>query len=287
MNNQPEIKQKIKSAVSSISSFNTILSSTYYKFCKTESLLADFYTPLSEAVTTIEARRTQTNLQSAVQQYVENDIPDHLNQDTPVFYLSRFMATPNYETYHVHKMVGEYEYPLVIGVDYKSKFVSHNELKLALAKLPVVQSISKHGDDIVEYFTLTDFAEYNGKPFDTIYTNAGTPLVNVHKNLFNYSQLPITVGDETRWVDKHHRCDIHEQYKQLLAILCTHGIMLESFTPSEYDFFREIVYPAFKTVEADLGVRPLIVEHITPTEEATCNWNAYPPHMYDYIKSIV
>lgn len=262
-----------------------MFSNIYHRFCTPERLLRTIYTPLDKAVNEIKSRREDPVLIQKVREYLEDDIPAHFLQSMPIFYLSRFLATPNYETFHVRELVQSYNLPLVIGQDTKSKFVPSNELKWALGKLPVVRGLSHNQDEIIEYFTILNFPKNQGKQLCKIETNLNQSLVSFHKNLFSEANLAgVTIADETQWVERNHRDGIYKQYKKMMALQCIHGIMLESYPPSEYDFLREIVYPAFKEVEQKLGVKPLIVEHITQEQELERNWNSYPSVFYQYIK---
>jgi len=149
----------------------------------------------------------------------------------------------------------------------------------------VVKGLSHNADEIIEYFTIINFAAGQNKPLKDIVTKTGENLVDFHRNLFAETKFTdVQVVDETEWVDKHSRDNIHKQYKHMLALLCVHGIMLESYTPDEYQFVQEVVYPAFTEIEKEIGIRPLIVEHIPPELEVTRNWESYPSVFYKFLK---
>jgi len=261
------------------------LRAAYYRFCKVESLLNNIYTPLEDAVLEIEKRKNDPELKNKISKYLQHDIPVHFQGDEPIFYLSRFLATPNLETLHVYEISQKYPYSLVIGEDTKGLLTPANELKRALAKLPVSKGVSKNNSEIFEYFTIVDFTASQGKAFDTIETTFNESLIEFHNSLFKKAKLHNVIrADETDWVDRNFRGDIFQQYKRMLALLCVHGIMLESYPASEHSFLREIVYPAFIEIEKEFGVRPLMVEHITEEQEEERNWNSYPSEFYEFIK---
>jgi hypothetical protein len=252
-----------------------------------ERLSQLIFTPLREAVSEVKKRRADPALIEKVKTYLGGDVPEHFIGKTPIFYLQRFIATPNFELLHVAEMVKQYDLPLVVGEDYKSKFSTNNELKLPLGKLPVLKGVSGNKDDIIEYFTLIDFNRNNGKPLHEITTKFGNSVVDFHKDLLKEIHLPnVQYVDESEWIDRNHRDDIYAQYKKVWALLCVHGIMLESYVPSDYSFFTHVIYPSFKEVEAELGVTPLVVEHIPPELEPKRNWNSYPSYVYQYIKRL-
>jgi len=239
---------------------------------------------INEALVEIENRRKNNKLIKKVEEYLQNDIPKHFIKSKPILYLSRHLATPNYEVLHVLEITKGYNYELVIGEDTKAIFVSNNELKFSLAKLPIVTGLSKTGNDIIENRTIIDFTTSQGKPMDQISTSSGKSLPNFHQELFKsiYPKSPEVV-DESEWIDRNNRHNILEQYKRMMALLCVHGVMLESYVPKELEFVTEIINPAFKAIQQDIGVSPLIVEHIPPTLETTRNWNSYPPNVSPFI----
>jgi hypothetical protein len=252
-----------------------------------ERLSQLIFTPLPDAVSEIKKRRNDPALVEKVKAYLGGDIPEHFSGPSPVFYLQRFIATPNYELLHVAELVKPFDLPLVVGQDFKSKFSTNNELKLHLGKLPVMKGLSQNKDEIIEYFTVIDFNRNNGKPLQEITTKFGNSVVDFHQNLLNEIHLSnVQYVDESSWIDRNHRDNIYAQYKKVWALLCVHGIMLESYVPADYSFFTHVVYPSFKEVEAELGVTPLVCEHIPPELEPKRNWNSYPSYVYQYIKRL-
>lgn len=242
-------------------------------------------TPLDEAVVEIRERRKNKVLFQKVNDYLNGDIPKHFDREEPIFYLSRHIATPNYESLRFVELVKPYGLPLVIGQDSKGKFVSNNELKRPLGKMPVTKGVSRRLDEIIENFTVVDFAEAQGKPFSEIRTKGGTGLVEFHNNLFTkVYPTEVELAEESDWIDRNHRDNILEQYKRLLALMCVNGIMLESYLDNEKNFVETILIPAMKEVEEVIGCKPLIVEHISPELEVTRDWNGYPSVLYQYIK---
>ncbi|MCA9359450.1 hypothetical protein H6781_02595 [Candidatus Nomurabacteria bacterium] len=243
------------------------------------------FTPLPEAVAIIEERRNNKELVARVKDFLNGDIPEHFVKDTPIFYLARHIATPNYEAFKCFGMIKPYKFPLVISEDSGGIFVSSNELKTALGKLSVVKGRSNNGQEIIENFTLIDFNKKQGLPFNKIDTLHGESILSFHKGLLEETQLNnVEVVDESDWISRHHRDDIHKQYVHMFALLCVNGIMLESYTSDEVDFVKNVALPAFAEIEKTIGVKPLIVEHISPEEEKIRNWNSYPKKIYPVIK---
>jgi len=98
----------------------------------------DVFTPLPEAVAEIQRRRSDTELPKQVEDYLQGDLPDYLRGPQPVLYLARHVATPNLETLHFIDITRPFGLPVVIGQDSHDKFVTHNAMKHALARMPVL-----------------------------------------------------------------------------------------------------------------------------------------------------
>jgi hypothetical protein len=281
-----KFQARLKTIKRHLSIANNILSPIRYIFISKVRRVRYIYTPLDEAVKEIEKRRKDPVLKKAVESYINGPIPEYFQQSTPVFTMSRYLATPNLEMLYAVDRTENYNYPLIVTEDHKSKFISHSELKRALTKLPVIKGWSRHKDEIIEYFTIVDYKKYHGKKLNEVETKCNESLTSFHRSLMHHMRLDrVTVVNETQWIDTHHRENVKKQYTQLLALLCIHGIMLEAYPPAERTFALDIVYPALREVEKALGVKPLIVEHITDEEDFERDWNAYPAELYDLILS--
>ncbi len=246
---------------------------------------SDIFTPLPEALSLIESRRQDTALLNAIDTYLGGDIPQHFKQSLPVLYLCRYIATPNFEALRFIELGKPTGLPLIISEDSKGDFFGNNTLKRALGKIPVVKGIARNHDEITENFTVINFAEAEGQPFGTIRTKANGRLVDLHHDLFStiYTN-EITIIDESDWIDRHHREDLLEHYKHLLALLIAHGIMFESYPAEESRLVNEVVIPAFDYVTKKFGHKPLMYELIGSTLEPTRDWNAYPSVLYRRLK---
>lgn len=245
----------------------------------------NIFTPLSEAILEVQLRHKNEALRKQINEYLAHDIPNHFNRETPILYLARHIATPNYETLRFVELGKPHALPLVIGQDRKGKFVSHNDIKKPLGKMPVTKGVSKRLDEIIEYFTIIDFSEAQGKPFEEIQTKKGHSMVDFHNSLFReVYPLEVEIHEESDWIDRNGRNDLLEQYKRMLALVTVYGIMFESYPEKEAGLVENILLPAMKEIEAVTGYKPLIVEHIDPELEDTRDWNAYPSVLYQFVK---
>ena len=247
--------------------------------------IKSFLIPLDEAVAELRHRRTDTELQIKINEFLNGDIPNHF-KNGPIFYLSRHVASPNFEALRFIELCKEYkDIKMVIGQDINDKFVSHNSMKRALGKMPIVKGITSNQDEIIEFITLVDFDKVQGQKFKDIKTKFGTSFVEHHNNLFN-SIYPETVQivDDSKWIDNNHRGDLVEHYKKMFTLLLVHGIMLESYEIQDEQFIKSILIPALEYVENMFGYKPLIVNLVPPEISNMHNWDSYPSVLYQIVK---
>jgi hypothetical protein len=242
------------------------------------------YTPLETALATAQTRRSNTALITAVERFLGGDIPWHFQQPSPVGYLCRHLATPNYETLRFIELGQAAGLPLIIGEDPDDRLVGKNRLKRALGKLPVTKGVTRDGKEIIEYFTIIDFSQSQGKPLRSITTTAGDPLPTFHRQLLQeiYPDR-ITIANESSWIDRNGRGSLTRHYERLLSLFVVHGILFEWFEPDEVSFAHAVLLPAYEFIERTFGCAPLIVELVPPSLATSRDWNAYPSILYQYI----
>jgi hypothetical protein len=244
----------------------------------------EIFYPLEEAVEELRRRSNNHNLRHTISEYFRNDIPKHFTDTDICLYLSRHIATPNYEALHFIEIAKQYDLPAIIGQDRLGKFVSINPLKKPLVKMPILSSMQRHEDEIYEHFTIAKINEIEGKIFNSIVTNFNEPLVEFHNNLLReiYPNT-LKIADEHDWINSRPRHSLQLQYEYLFSLMTTYGVMFESFPPEEHDFFLTIVYPAYQNVIRRFGIKPLLVELISDEQECNRDWNAYPSVVYSFV----
>jgi len=245
-----------------------------------------YYSTLSQAIVELERRRQDPELRKRVEEYLDGDIPEHFD-DEPILYLARHVATPNQETRAFLEICEHLNFQAVIGQDSQDIFVSNNSLKRSLGKLPVVTGIDKHGNEILEYVTVLDFNEAQGRRLHELKTHAGHSLIDFHNDLFDHihGKRPI-IRDEASWIDRQHRGNMLEHYKKYLALFVVHGILFEyflTFDSNEQKLIAEIIAPAYDHVREKFGVGPLITPPVSPSVDQR-NWESYPRKALDVIK---
>ncbi|MCX6787244.1 MAG: hypothetical protein NTY93_01825 [Candidatus Kaiserbacteria bacterium] len=247
------------------------------------------FTPF-EAVQELEKRRKDTKLQKKVEEYLKGDIPEYF-KDGPVLYLARHVATPNFETLRFKYLMESLGMKTVVSQDTKDLFVSQNQLKKALCKLSICRGVSQNGNKLNEQFqniSIVDFNKADGKRFDTITTLWGERLIDFHDRLFSkFMNGEVTNPDDAVWIDRHHRGNLLEHYKNLLALFVAHGIFFEDYVMEdkhEADFVSKILRPACRFIQQRFGVLPIIVPLVPKTFESNRFWISYPEKVLDIVR---
>lgn len=245
-------------------------------------------TPLKEAMSEIIKRRRDDDLIHAIREYLKDDIPDHFNQQTPVFYLSRHIATANYETLRYLNVCHAFDpnIPIIIGQDPEDIFVGNNVLKRILGKLPINRGESNQDEQIISNVTILDFSKMQGKKLSNIDTYCGSSLLEFHNGLLQKMSTGYTysLADESDWVTRNYRGNLIEHYKRLLALLLVHGIMFEFYEDEDEHFVEQILIPAYTYVTTKFGHRPLITFLVAPDKEYERDWNSFPPEIYPHVQ---
>jgi hypothetical protein len=238
-----------------------------------------YYTTLTEALSELHRRRNDRELMARVEEYLNGDIPD-LFRTGPVLYLARHVATPNRETLAFLEVAKHLNIRYALGQDPHDLFVSHNSLKHALGKMPIIRGYSKTGCEIVEHVTIINFNKWQGCRLRDVFTMAGTNLISFHNSLFSKIGIDTSflIHNDATWIDRNARGNLMEHYKKHLALFIVHGILFEYFPSmdtAEQRMVAEVLAPAYDHIRTHLGVGPLVTPPVTPTQETSCNWEAY------------
>ncbi|MDD3531374.1 MAG: hypothetical protein PHV99_02170 [Candidatus Pacebacteria bacterium] len=243
-----------------------------------------------EAIAELERRQKDPEIKKKVEKYLAGDIPEYF-KDGPILCLARHIITPNFETLRFVHLTWQLGMKPVITQDSKGMFVPFNQVKKALCKLPVCRRLSQKKGTLHEHYenvTIVDFNKADGKPFSEIETLWGEKLTDFHMRLFSeFIDKEIDLPDDAAWIDRHHRDNLLEHYKHLLALFVAHGIFFENYDmndPHEVHFVRHILRPAFRFVEKKFGYRPLIVQVFPTSFESTRFWISYPKRVLDIVR---
>lgn len=263
-------------------------------FWKSESSdVSDLVLEPLEAVEELERRRQDTTLQKKVEEYLRGDIPDYF-KNGPILYLARHVATPNFETLRFKYLMESLEMKTVVGQDTKDLFVPSNQMKKALCKLSISCGVSQCGDKLNEQFqnvSIVDINHASGKRFEEIKTHWGENLIDFHARLFTkFMGGNIRNPDDALWIDRHHRGNLLEHYKNFLALFVVHGILFEDYVMEdkhEADFVKKILRPACRFIEKRFGLRPIIVPLVPKTFESSRFWVSYPKEVLDIVRESI
>ncbi|MEK6673092.1 MAG: hypothetical protein AABY42_06395 [Nitrospirota bacterium] len=82
----------------------------------------------------------------------------------------------------------------------------------------------------------------------------------------------------TSEVNMAHGKKAKEYYKYFLSLFICHGILFENFITNEEEerFSKSVVFPAFRQVVADFGLKPLIVPLVPHSQASDIYWRCYP-----------
>jgi len=243
-----------------------------------------------EAIKELKRREQDPELKKKVEEYLKGDIPEYF-KDGPVLYLARHVVTPNFETLRFIHLMEHFGIKTVITQDSKGLFVTQNHVKRALVKLPILRRHTQKGNRLHEHyenFTIVNVNEADGKVFSDIRTLWGEKLTDFHTRLFSeLLSKKIESPDDAAWIDRHHRENLLEHYKQLLALFVVHGIFFENYDLNdahEIDFIKRILRPACLFVEKHFGYRPIIVQVFPTSFESYHFWISYPRKVLDIVK---
>ena len=244
-----------------------------------------------DAIRELQRRRQDPGLRRKVERYLQRDIPTYF-QDGPILYLARHIATPNFETLRFKHVMGSLGLRAVVGQDTKDLFVSGNDAKRALCKLSVCLRVSQREGRINEEYkniSVVDFNTTDGMPFASITTLWGERLVGFHARLFaEFMQGHVDNPDDAVWIDRHHRGNLFEHYKDFLALFVTHGVLFEDYVTEDKQeayFVKKILRPAYQFIEEYFGVKPIIAPLVpqSKTYESNRFWVSYPRRVLEAV----
>lgn len=249
-------------------------------------------TPYPQVVEELRERIKNHWLREKIERHYGSSFPEYF-KDPPHLYLIRHIASPNFETLRFLHLVEPLGIPPIISQDPLDKFTSNNELKHALGKLPVCTEVSTKKNKYSECFeniTVVDFNSANGKNLRDVRTVWGESLIQFHNNLFRQiaPNTSFQIHDESVWLPSRVRGNPLEYYKYLLPLFITHGILFEDYIEKdrgEIQFLKSVIVPAFRYVEKQFGLRPLIT-HLVPTSlESQRFWIGYPRKIGDIVRA--
>jgi len=247
--------------------------------------LAAIYTPLEEALEELHSRRHALAGRTPGRDWLPDDLPDQRG----CAFLSRYIATPNHETHRFLELAdGAGLLPVIAGFAL-DKFVTHNPLKRALARMGFHCGYNKHGHSLVEFVNVLNDNQ-QGRALGSLQTSWGQSLIAFHHELLAHS---LNGGRHPYVFDASSQCaraggSTAASYREFYLHLCVaDGLLFEDFLldQMELPFTRDVVLPAFDEVTARFGVRPLIVHMTSPEEQSLPHWYWYPEELKAFVKT--
>jgi hypothetical protein len=247
------------------------------------------YTEPRLALWELQQRRKDVALKNQARQFLGASAEEVLKKfSRPRALLFRNIATPTHETIRFLKLAKQMGLKPLILEYLDDKFVSsENRSKRLLGKMPVYEHTASNGQDIIEYETVCDFNEANGKRLADVVCLNDEGLVSLHHRLFRTltGLNPKTcTADVSDWL-KSTGGRPEQYYEQALTLLIRDGILFENFMPfrSESAFAKSIIVPAFEKLKNVYAVKPLIVRLLPEEVEMRKIWDSYPRKVKKYI----
>lgn len=247
-------------------------------FEHSELNLQNFYTNPAEAGQLLLERWENEQLRRAVEKQYGEKIPKEI-LSAPHGVMWRQICSPDREFDRYLKLLHEANLKPLGLETVDDKFVSGNFTKLGLTNLPFATGQSKSGNTIAEKVKIIDFNSWGGKRLSDIKTLWGESLVDFHHSFLitMYPEMEGNIVDIYEWT-KSHGIKPEEYYPAVLAFALAHYVLFDDYDllAAEDDFTLTAVLPAFKLIEKEYGLRPLIVKLSEPGEhERDQYWWAY------------
>lgn len=249
------------------------------------SMAEALYVDPESAVAEIKRRWTDKGLEKRVSDYLGGDIPCILG-DGPKILLFRHLVTPDEESRIAIELAKKHDIDVVFFEYTQDRFTSLNFDKYTLVKMFFLLEKKGAGKDRVVKINVADMNSANGRRISSIDTKWGKPLVDFHHSLFAevFPEYTTKLFDASQWLKTHgERAALY--YDSILCLTLRNCILLEDFHDEgdESEFTHSIILPAFRRIEAQFGLKPLIVKlapedsHIDPT------WWYYRAHIRDVV----
>lgn len=245
------------------------------------------YVSVAEANQEITLRWKDEALRKAVDEFLQDDVPDIFKSAPHAFY-SRHVMSPNFELLNFLDQVHSTKLE-PLGLEYlHDKFVTKNEDKYYLGKMYFFDGIGKNGGRKIIPTKIIDFDRWDGRKIDEIETVQFQSFVEVHHNLVN------EFLSETSRVDMsvyYHRHGGHAKkyYQYILSLYICYGVLFENFLTNDFyrDLTENIFLPTFKEVTDRFGVKPLIVPLVPRENEEDVYWRYYPISLQSKLSDIL
>lgn len=238
--------------------------------------MSEFYTPDEAAIGTIEERRESIDIRSRVLEYLGDMLPStELEQGKPVAILARYVPRATKED------------ELFINASYQAgfrpfwasyrgdRFTTRNPEKVETIRPPILW---RKGQKTRAWVVEPEKRIGGVGELTTIYGNTSSQFQqNIREMVFDRrgtGEIARNTFDMGNWYMAQAPRFGHEKgglaqfyYPALMALATTYCVIYEDFDggpnadSGDLKRFRhEVVYPAFKKVQKDLGLTPIIIQ---------------------------
>lgn len=247
------------------------------------------YTPLAEAQKEILKRWEDKELKKKVEEFLGGDIPEFFKKE-PKVYFARHIISPNFELLNFLKVVESLGMNFSFIEHTKDKFISRNSSKYHVCRLFFHEGKSKCGHNRISGMKIVDMKNIDGKSIETIKTNWGEDLTFFHHKLLNavFPNIEHKIFNLSIWQKCGEKL-AKDFYGYYLAIFICNGILFENFllNDEEINFTKNVVIPAFKKMEENLGTKPLVVRMLPRTKEEEVYWFHYQLFLKSAAKNLI
>jgi hypothetical protein len=238
---------------------------------------------MDEAVAELQRRRARFGTNTPGRDWLPPGFSTNQNGTVLLF---RHVATPCFETLRFLELAGECGLLPVIPEFAQDKFVAHNPLKRALARMGFQHGCNRHGQRLVEFVNVLDWSR-QGRALGDLETLWGQNLIAFHRELlaqalnggchpfvFDCSSQHARAGNSVAY------------YRDFLRICMGDVILFEDFLLDEMElpFTRDVVLPAFDAMTAEFGLKPLIVRLTSAEDETSPHWYWYPGELKAFVQ---
>jgi len=243
------------------------------------------YIDPESAVAEIKRRWTDKGLEKRVSDYLGGDIP-HVLGDGPKILLFRHLVTPDEESRIAIELAKKHDIDVVFFEYTQDRFTSLNFDKYTLVKMFFLLEKKGAGKDRVVKINVADMNSANGKTISSIATKWGESLVDFHHAVFSevFPEYSTKLFDASRWLKTHgERAALY--YDAILCLTLRNRILLEDFHDEgdEAEFSRNVMLPAFRRIEQQFGLTPLIVKLAPEDSHLDPTWWYYRAHIRDIV----
>jgi hypothetical protein len=245
-----------------------------------EALATAIYTPWQEAFEQLERRRSDPALRAYVEKSLGSQGLPPVMREKKSIVLFRHVATPNFEITRFMACADTFStfQPLILEYT-DDQFNDRNQWKYFLGKLRFHKGTNKDGSLMLfENSNIINFNESNTKPLSSIKTKWGQGLIDFHHELFTKRFVSSTPPfyDLSAWLHAYGP-SAKDYYQKFLTFFLCDAVLFDNFRldAAEFQFTKEVILPAFFAIEAECGVKPLLVT-LAPTEfEADEFWYSH------------